>query len=205
MNGPYLIIRCDRPMYGLYLCFHSMPDSYVLQHRENGEWVTLTEGDTRFHHMYYELQGETELRILSTQEKKHRLSFNELFVFSAGQVPDWVQRWEETEEKADLLLFVAHPDDELLFFAGAIPTYGAELNKRLVVVYLTICDECRRSEALNGLWAMGIKKYPVFGPFVDKYARSLKEAYQEVAGNRYAAGKKQVLTWVTQLFRQYQP
>ena len=167
MKNPYLGISSPEPMYGLYLCFREMPDSYVIQRRENDEWVDLLEGDTRFYHVFYELSGETDIRIFSTQQKKHRLMLNELFVFGAGDVPDWVQRWNDTEEKADILFLVAHPDDELIFLAGAIPTYDVELEKRVVVAYLTFANKTRRSEALNGLWTMGVRNYPVFGPFPD--------------------------------------
>ena len=166
--------------------------------KENGEWVLLAEGDTRFHHGCYELDGETEIRLISTAPKQSRLVINELYVLGAGELPSWVQRWEETNEKADLMLLVAHPDDELLFFAGAIPTYDTELGRRVVIVYLTPCDSTRRSEALNGLWSMGVRTYPVFGSFKDKYSRDLKTAYQH-------AGKKKVLAWVTELFRKYRP
>ena len=37
------------------------------------------------------------------------------FVFGEGELPDWVQRWEPTVEKADLLVLATHPDDELIF------------------------------------------------------------------------------------------
>ena len=198
IKNPYLIISSDEPMYSLYLCFREMPESYELQRKENDQWVSFAEGDTRFHHVCYDLNGETEIRILSTQQKKHRLIFNEVYVFGAGEIPDWVQRWEETEEKADLMLLVAHPDDELLFFAGTIPTYNTELKKRMVIVYLTNADSTRRSEALNGLWTLGVRHYPVFGPFQDKYTHSLSAAYKH-------AGKTKVLSWITELFRKYKP
>ena len=197
-KNPYLCITSPEPMQTLYLCFHDMPQSYELQRRENGEWVSFIEGDTRFHHICYDVGGETEIRILSTQKKKHRLAFNEIFVFGPGELPDWVQHWEETEEKADLLLLVAHPDDELIFFAGLIPTYDVEMGKRVVVAYMTYANGSRRSEALNGLWSMGVRTYPVFGPIKDQYSTSLNTAYKK-------AGKKKVLTWVTELFRQYRP
>ena len=204
-KNPYLVIQSEKPMYSLYLCFREMPESYVLQRKEGKEWVTFAEGDTRFHHAFYELDGETEIRVFSTQAKKHRLVLNEIFMFGQGEVPAWVQRWEDTEEKADIMLLVAHPDDELIFFAGTIPTYAVERDKRVVIAYLTYCDKTRRSEALNGLWSMGVKNYPVFGNFIDKYSRSLKEAYQKAGNNSTSTGKKKVHEWVTELFRKYQP
>ena len=199
IKNPWLEIRSDEPMHTLYICFRKMPESYELQRKEGDEWVTLAEGDTRFYHICYELDGETDVRIIVTSAKKTQMLINELYVFGAGELPDWVQRWEETYEKADILFLAAHPDDELLFFAGAIPTYDTEMGKRVVVAYLTCCDDTRRSEALNGLWTMGVRHYPVFGLFKDKYSDNAKTAYQN------AGGTKKVLAWVTELFRQYKP
>lgn len=204
-KNPYLIIESQEPMYGLYLCFREMPTSYLVQRREGNEWVTITEGDTRFHHTFYELEGETQVRIYSTQSSKHRLMLNEAAVFGAGEIPSWVQRWEDTHDQAELMLLVAHPDDDLIFFAGAIPTYAVEMDKRMVIAYMSYCDKTRRSETLNALWSMGVRNYPVFGPFPDKYARSLNEAYKEAASSGVNTGKKKVWEWVTELFRKYKP
>lgn len=204
-RNPWLIIQSEEPMHGLYLCLREMPESYELQRREGDEWVTFAQGDTRFHHVYYALNGETEIRLYSTQQRKHCLRINELSVLGAGETPAWVQRWEETEAKADILLLVAHPDDDLIFFAGTIPTYAVERETRFVIAYLTYCDKTRRSETLNALWSMGVRRYPVFGPFPDKYSRSLKEAYQEAVGGSVNAGKKKVRHWLTELLRIHQP
>ena len=162
------------------------------------EWVPLLQGDTRFHHSFYKLDGVYTFRIASTQKKAHKLSFNELFVFGEGEIPEWVQRWEPTEEKADILFFSAHPDDELIFLGGAIPTYAAEKKKRVVVAYLSYSNTTRRSEALNGLWALGVRHYPEFGGFRDAYSKNAKDAYQKL-------GKKKVLAWVTEMYRRHQP
>lgn len=204
-RNPYLIIESPEPMYGLYICFREMPETYLLQRYEGDEWVTIAEGDTRFHHVFYELEGETKLRIYSTQSTSHSMKINSLSVLGEGEVPGWVQRWEETYDKAELLLLVAHPDDDLVFFAGAIPTYAVEMDRRVVIAYLTYCDKTRRSETLNALWSMGVRNYPVFGAFKDNYARSLNEAYKEVSGSSVKAGKEKVWQWVTELFRKYKP
>ena len=78
--NPWVIIRSEEPMYGLYLCFRKMPESFEIQvpGTENGEWIPLMEGDTRFHHTFYELNGLTELRIYSTQKDTHQMGFNEI-------------------------------------------------------------------------------------------------------------------------------
>ncbi len=204
MRHPYVTIHSETPMYGLYLCFRSMPASFEIQELRgteeegNREWVMLAPGDTRFYHTFYPLDGAKWIRIYCTQEGYHKMGFNEVFVFGEGEIPDWVQRWEEPEEKADILFFSAHPDDELIFLGGAIPTYAAELKKRVVVAYLSYSNTTRRSEALNGLWSMGVRHYPEFGGFRDSYSKTAKEAY-------HTLGKDKVLNWVTEMFRKHQP
>ena len=201
-KNPWITISSDKPIYGLYLCFQKMPDTFVVQKESGDDWVTVAEGGTpRYHHVFFELDGLKKIRILSTMEKKNVMGFNEIFAFGEGEVPDWVQRWEEPVEKADLLVMVAHPDDELLFTGGAIPTYGTEMGKKVAVAYLTYSNTTRRSEALNGLWAMGVRNYPVFGPFSDGYAKSgkVKDAYKG------AGGKQKVIDWVTELYRRFRP
>ena len=201
IKNPYVIITSKKPMYGLYLCFRKMPDSYELQIPKGSgknQWQTLCPGDTRFEHAYYELNGQTAIRIYSTQTASLKLGFNEIFVFGEGETPDWVQKWEPTEEKADILFFMAHPDDELLFLGGAIPYYDTQLAKRVVVAYLSWSNTTRRSEALNGLWSMGVRNYPEFGGFMDSYSISAKDAYKKL-------NRDKVLSWVTGLFRRHRP
>ena len=199
---PWVVLSSDQPVYGLYLCFRNVPESYVIQTKSGDDWVTVAEGDPLFYHAYYELDGLKKIRILSTAEKKNVLGFNEIYAFGKGDTPDWVQKWQPPVEKADLLFLIAHPDDELLFTGGAIPTYGAERGKQVEVAYLTPSNPTRRSEALNGLWHMGVRNYPVFGNFSDRYANTgkLKDAYKLING-----GQNTVWAWVTELYRRFRP
>ncbi len=205
IKNPWVMISSDTPMYGLYMCFRRMPDSYEIQvpasRAENYKqwtWKTIAEGDTRFQHAFVELDGITAVRIISTQTKALQMGFNEIFVFGKGEIPEWVQRWEETEEKADVMFLSAHPDDELLFMGGAIPTYDVAMDKRVIVVYLTWSNTTRRSELLNGLWTMGVRNYPVLGAFSDSYSSKAEDAYEKL-------GKQKVLEWITEIFRRYKP
>ena len=201
-KNPWIVLKSDQPVYGLYLCFNKRPDSYVIQTGNGKNWTTVAEEkEPMFHHVFYELDGLTTIRILSTMEGENVMGFNEIYLFGQGEVPDWVQRWDPPVEKADLLVFIAHPDDELLFFGGTIPTYAAEKGKKVEVVYLTKSSQVRRSEALNGLWLMGVRNYPEFGPFSDRYPESgdLADSYT------LAGGQEKVLDWVTGIFRKYRP
>ncbi len=195
---PWVEISSPTPIHGLYLCFRRMPPEYEIQTKDGGGWTKVAQGDMRYQHVYVPLEGLYTVRIYVPSDSKCQMGFNEIFVLGDGEVPGWVQRWEETETKADILFLVAHPDDELLFMGGAIPTYDTAMGKRVVVAYLTWSNSTRRSELLNGLWAMGVRNYPVIGDFSDRYSSKAADAYKR-------AGKTKVLSWVTELFRTYQP
>ena len=87
---PWVTVSSPEPIYGLYLCFEHMPESYVVEQASGSGWVTASEGDTRFHHVFYELDGAKKIRIRSTAEGKTQIGFNEIFAFGAGEIPDWV-------------------------------------------------------------------------------------------------------------------
>ena len=198
-----VIIDSPEPIYGLYLCFERMPDEYVIQAGTGGNsWKDLQRGDTRFHHMYYALNGETRIRILaeSGSGQNTYMGFNEIFVFGQGETPDWVQRWQPTAEKADILFLAMHPDDDLLFMGGAIATYAVELKKQTIVAYMSYSNTTRRSEALNGLWTLGVRQYPVFLGIRDVWSDTVKDAWKKVDG-----GKTALYHLVTELFRKYKP
>lgn len=203
IKTPWIAITAPegKPIAGLYVCFGNMPESWEIQTSDDGkDWFTAVPGDTRFLHAYVALpQPAQHVRLAVTSEKKTALRINDLFVLSEGDLPDWVQVWQPTEEKADILFLSTHPDDELIFFGGAIPTYAVEQQRRVVVAYFTRSNTTRSSELLNGLWHMGVRTYPVIGTFKDSYAKNLKAAYKS------AGGKGKVNEWIVGLYRQYKP
>lgn len=203
IKTPWIAITAPegKPIAGLYVCFGNMPESWEIQTSDDGkDWFTAVPGDTRFLHAYVALpQPAQHVRLAVTSEKKTALRINDLFVLSKGDLPDWVQVWQPTEEKADILFLSTHPDDELIFFGGAIPTYAVEQQRKVVVAYFTRSNTTRSSELLNGLWHMGVRTYPVIGNFKDSYAKNLKAAYKS------AGGKGKVNEWIVGLYRQYKP
>lgn len=203
IKTPWIAITAPegKPIAGLYVCFGNMPESWEIQTSDDGkDWFTAVPGDTRFLHAYVALpQPAQHVRLAVTSEKKTALRINDLFVLSEGDLPDWVQVWQPTEEKADILFLSTHPDDDLIFFGGAIPTYAVEQQRKVVVAYFTRSNTTRSSELLNGLWHMGVRTYPVIGNFKDSYAKNLKAAYKS------AGGKGKVNEWIVGLYRQYKP
>lgn len=182
----------------LYICFGDMPKSWAIEEEVGGEWKTLIEGRYDYHHVLLELGGKTHFRLIDTSGKTTKFKINEIYVFTEGELPEWVQRWEPTPEKADLLVLSAHPDDELIFFGGTIPTYDTERGMDVVVAYMTYSNTTRRSELLNGLWSMGVRSYPVIGEFYDAYTSKLEDAY-----SRWR--KSDVQQFAMELLRRYKP
>ena len=91
-------------------------------------------------------------------------------VFSAGEEIEGFQKWNKNvPEKVDLLMIVAHQDDEQLWFGGLLPYYGVVREKQVQVVYMTNCGRSRIKESLNGLYVMGLKNVPEVAGFKNAY------------------------------------
>jgi LmbE family N-acetylglucosaminyl deacetylase len=192
-------IRIELPKHfdcgGLYLCWGTRPDTWTLY--QNDQEVAQSD-DSGFAHEYVEVKGGGGLRLVMQANESANIILGELFVLQGHTPPDWVQRWQPTYETADLMVLVAHPDDELLFMGGTIPYYERVRNKRVVVCYLTCANNMRQSELLNGLWSMGIRNYPVIGQFRDKNQPTMKKMYD-------FWGKNEVEDFVVELVRKYKP
>ena len=206
-KNPYVELTAPKgsPVYSLYVCFaHKVLTPWELQAKRSGKWETIYESEGLCAHEYVTLpEGESALRIRSKAEKQTQMIVNELFAFGPGDTPSFVQTWEPTPEKADLMVIAAHPDDEILFFGGTIPTYAVERGMNVVVVYMTNGTTkdgitSRRSELLNGLWEMGVRQYPVVGTLDDLYSAKLEKGYE-------IWGKTKTLQFITQMYRQYKP
>lgn len=182
----------------VYICFADMPDSWAVEEKVDGKWQTVVKGSRDYDHALVEIGGKSHFRLVEDSGITTRLKLNEVFVFGEGELPDWVQRWEPTPEKADLLVLAAHPDDELIFFGGTIPTYAAERKMNVVVAYMTYANVARKSELLNGLWHMGLRTYPVIGNFGDSYTQKMNEMY-----DRW--NKNKVRKYIMGLIRRYKP
>lgn len=197
-------------MGSLYLMFDKIYGEYTLSDDATGAAVTV--GTHGFLHEYIDL--EAAFGYLPT---KVTLRFNsgavrlsEIYVFGKGQAPDYVQQWNAPlDGGADLVLFATHGDDDQLFFAGLLPLYAGELGLRVQVVYLTdhrsgYVDNARMHEMINGLWAVGVTAYPVFGDFADFRVDSLQGTY-DYYKTYYNTTKDDLLSFVVEQIRRFKP
>lgn len=196
---PYVEVTSPEPCYGVYVCFGGQKlYPWVVEVKNDSKWEAVASGEGAYGHEYVPLNGLTHFRITYDSTAQRELAINELYLFSEGDVPDFVQRWQPTVQKADLMLLVAHPDDEILFMGGMLPTYAGEMGMDVVVCYMTCNTPGRRSELLNGLWLCGVRTYPDIGDFWDKYSLKLKDMYD-------VWGKNTTHRYVTELIRKYKP
>ena len=116
----------------------------------------------------------------------------------------YVQEWYPPFDKADLLLFSTHADDEHLYFAGLLP-YCVANGIRAQVAYMTHHDDnpIRNGERLDGLWAVGVRNEPVIAPFPDLYAESLAEAKRLYARQGYT--EEDIVGYCVEQIRRFKP
>lgn len=199
---PVLTIELQQtPCAALYLEFGKEVLPFTVQGLENDQWVTLAHWNEPYMQAYTAFEPHTQLRVLfDTQGKYVDLDLREVYVYSEGEKDEAIaHEWRPTVEKADLMVLVAHPDDELLWLGGTIPYYAGELDKRVLVSYLTCSRATRQLELLNGIWHCGVEDYPVVGSFKDEKAYRKSDVY------KLWGGQKAVDKYVVQLLRRYQP
>lgn len=192
---------------GLYFIFDKEYDSLTVTAEPSGTEAVLSTGGIL--HAYLDLQevfGHVPHAVTVTFSSGEA-ALNELRLFSPGALPGWVQRWNTIPEGgADLLLLSTHGDDEQLFFAGLLPWYAGEQGKRVQVVYFTDhrnLTSCRVHEMLDGLWAVGVRDYPVFGPYDDYYTFDREDAYRYYEQSGHP--RQELLDFVTEQLRRYRP
>lgn len=193
----------------LYLLFNTEYGPYTVTNNDTGE--SYTAGTYNFLHEFIDLTAALESAptsvTLSFTTGAVRLS--EIYVFSEGEVPDFVQRWQPPHDGgADIALFSTHGDDEQLFFAGLLPYYAGELGLRVQVIYMTdhrCYTTVRTHEMLNGLWAVGVDAYPVFGSYEDfrNEDDTIESAYLTLS--RLGDSKEALVGFVVEQLRRFKP
>ena len=139
-------------------------------------------------------------RFTIKRAEEGELIISHLHVLTEGELPAWVQQWVKSDEPVDLLMIVTHPDDDLLWFGGMLPTYAGEKHMKVQVAYMVGGqNRTRRLELLNALWHCGVILYPDIGFFQDKGVYSVKSAYDAWGG------QDAVQAYVVRLVRGYKP
>lgn len=185
---------------GILIRWATWPLAAAVQTQINGEWVTVASCDADFMAQYIPVPNLTDFRVISRDDEGlTRLQICEVTIVTPGALPEDFQVWEKPPEKIDLMLFATHPDDEVLWFGGLLPTYGGEQGKDVLVVCAAHNNYQRRLELCDSLWTCGIRIYPRFLGYADVgYADQAKiiEAW---------FGRNRVYGDIVGLYRQYRP
>lgn len=182
---------------GVLIRWTAHPFPLKAQVREGDAWRTLVETEGQLYAEYIPLGGAAdEVRILGRDNERKPLHFSEIRIMTPGELPPDMPLWQLPDDKVDLMIVSAHPDDEVLWFGGMIPTYAAD--KEVLVVCSVTGTQNRRQELLDCLWACGVRIQPVFLCNKDVTGSSLDRALAEW-------GAKRVIRQVAEVYRTYRP
>jgi len=202
-------------IYSLYIEFDRLPREWTLTNPDTGEMVTC--GKHSFLHEFVDVDAifeEVPTKLVLTYAAETVVA--DIYVFSEGEIPDWVQNWQPPCEEADLLLISSHSDDEQLFFAGILPYYAGEKGVKVQVAYVVQHFEAngaknhqRPHEQLDGLWTVGVRNYPVMSDFPDLYAESKdrETAFKQASGVFESVGitYNDFVSYITECLRRFKP
>ena len=188
-------VKSDDPFRILYLKFEKECDWFITL----PDGKKISGGDENYIHKYISLDGEISSFRLTMPIYS---GLTDIYAFTDGETPDWVQIWQPPCEKADLMVMPTHADDEFLWFGGAMPYYAGELGYDVQVVYLTNHNNAtiRNHERLNGLWTVGVRHYPVISRFLD-----VNESRYGADGAAKVFGYKKVMAYQVGLVRRFKP
>lgn len=206
-DGTQIILSHDGGIGSLYLVFDVEYGEYTVTNPDTRQ--TYTGGTDGFLHEFLDLE-----EIFGCVPNRVQLSFengdgklNEIYAFTSGRTPSFVQKWQQPADgETDIVLFSTHGDDEQLFFAGMLPYYAVERDCQVQVVYMTghrNMSMRRSHEMLDGLWAVGIRSYPVFGSFGDYNTSSASEAYHRYL--QKGISREDILSYVVEQIRRFRP
>ena len=151
-----------------------------------------------------------DVKKLIGMDKEITLTYNEdvkigeIYILSEGDIPDYVEIWNKPSDKADLILFSTHSDDEQLFFAGLMPYYVSKGAVVQVVYFTNHNDNPKRlHEQIHGLYTVGIRNYPIIGNVPDAWATSLEGALANM--KRSGITEDDAIKFEVEMIRRFKP
>lgn len=203
-NGATVSASNDGGIAYIYFIFETVPPEFTVEDTATGEKRTFNVNGMI--HAVLDLKkafGYAPKSVKAVLD--FHIAVSEIYLFSDGSLPDWVQTWEAPLTESDMLLIVSHSDDDQLFFAGVLPLYAGQLGLKVQVAYFNNHNDVanRRHELLDGLWHTGVRNYPIIAEFPDLYS----ESYDGAVGAYAAAGyeKKEFTDFISDLVQSTRP
>ena len=186
-----MTVETEAEIHSLYIIFDQPVSPYVIR----GESLYQTCGTYGFIHEFIRLDSpQTKIEI-----DLPRGILCDIYIFGQGDLPAFVQQWQEPYEDCDMLLLPTHADDEHLYFGPIMPIY-VDKGYKLQVAYLNNHwgEPYRPHELLNGLWTAGITAYPIIPQFGDMYSSSLEHA-------KTIYDRRRIEEYQVELIRRFKP
>ena len=148
----------------VYIQWTALPDTYTFtQYDAAGKKISEDEtAPFRINEVLY-LDPDTAKIVLSA---KNGMNLTTCRVFGPGEPPEDFHPYEPIPDKIDYLIIAMHPDDDVLFMGGIMPTL-TERGLTGLILYMGTRVRERCDEALNGAWIMGAKYHPILAGFPD--------------------------------------
>ena len=186
----------DLPCYTLYALTGGDPETLLVEAAVNGRWETVPVEGARFNIQCIPLYGLTHFRLRSSRGP---LRLMEVRLFGPGTLPPDIVNFHTVADKADLLILACHPDDDILWLGGLMPTYAGQLGMKVQVAYMTSRFHYRRCEAMDALWHCGVRLGPVFLGLPDSGDVPYTDAVAQWGGSKATARV------IARLIRQFRP
>ena len=164
-NGEHTVeitLTEGEPIGALYIQWAGDPVPVAVQVPREEGWETVAETEGCFYADYIPVPACGACRVICADNPKTQLRISEMRVLTAGQPAEDIQVWRKPDESVDLMLISGHPDDELLWFGGALPYYAGERKKNVLVICCAMSAEIRRLELCDALWACGVRTHPIY-------------------------------------------
>ncbi len=171
-NNETAKITSSDEIHGLYLIWDVYPTGGITITSDAQE-INLNTG---YFQDYIDLHEFSSSEITISVNGEGKLC--DIFAISSGILPENVHNWQSPLEKADILVFPTHADDEHLFMGAVMPMYLDRGDVTIQIAYMVnhSTEPYRQQELLNGLWESGIRNYPIVPEFPDIYSDSLEHA-----------------------------
>ena len=192
----------DKKVDGILIKWFWASSKYTLKtYDENGEVLdSYSEKNYNMLNKYYSVDEAAVKAVIELKEQSGNKGMAALRVYEKDKVGVSVQRWEPAKNgECDLMVISAHRDDEVLYFGGTIPYYQNVKDKNVYVLYMSGDGRVRNREALDGLWSMGCKSYPVFMGFEGGYHNGISGTLKSWGG------EDAVLKKMVEKIRKYKP
>ena len=194
----HLSVSCRVSFSGVYIIY-DLPQRGTLSLGLDTPYY-MKIGNQHFLHEYVNIRRCTK-HVTIHYEKPAKIK--QIFAIN-GKPADWIERWQPPYSLSDVLLLPTHSDDEHLYFCGLIPTLlNANYSLQVAYTVIHVHEPQRHHELLAGLWAVGIRHYPLFGVVPDSFSTNLSEALVNLNNDNHSL--QEVIKYHVDCIRRFRP